>query len=57
MEETARKDSVVELTAKDLNANGGVFCPRTLRRLTWVRSTATIHVRSGPCSGRPCVRT
>jgi uncharacterized Zn-finger protein len=23
----AKKDAVVELTAKDLNANGGVFCP------------------------------
>jgi len=22
-----RKESVVELSAKDLNANGGVFCP------------------------------
>jgi uncharacterized Zn-finger protein len=24
---TAKKDFVVELLAKDLNANGGVFCP------------------------------
>ena len=24
---TARKDTVVELVAKDLNGNGGVFCP------------------------------
>jgi uncharacterized Zn-finger protein len=24
---TAKKDFVVELRAKDLNANGGVFCP------------------------------
>ena len=23
----ARKESVIELTAKDLNAQGGVFCP------------------------------
>jgi uncharacterized Zn-finger protein len=22
-----RKDSVIELSAKDLNSNGGVFCP------------------------------
>ena len=27
MDNTARKDAVVELSAKDLNANGGVFCP------------------------------
>ena len=27
MDNTAHKDSVVELSAKDLNANGGVFCP------------------------------
>ena len=27
MSTSARKDSVVELLAKDLNANGGVFCP------------------------------
>ena len=27
MDNTVRKDAVVELTAKDLNANGGVFCP------------------------------
>lgn len=24
---TTRKEAVVELAAKDLNANGGVFCP------------------------------
>ena len=24
---TTRKESVVELLAKDLNANGGIFCP------------------------------
>ena len=24
---TSRKESVVELLAKDLNANGGIFCP------------------------------
>lgn len=24
---TTRKEAVVELLAKDLNANGGVFCP------------------------------
>lgn len=24
---TARKDTVVELVAKDLNGNGGIFCP------------------------------
>ena len=24
---TARKETVVELAAKDLNAQGGVFCP------------------------------
>ena len=24
---TARKETVVELGAKDLNANGGIFCP------------------------------
>ena len=27
MEASAKKESVVELLAKDLNANGGVFCP------------------------------
>ena len=27
MDNTIRKDAVVELSAKDLNANGGVFCP------------------------------
>ena len=27
MDNTVRKDAVVELSAKDLNANGGVFCP------------------------------
>ena len=27
MENTVRKDAVVELSAKDLNSNGGVFCP------------------------------
>ena len=27
MDNTVRKDAVVELCAKDLNANGGVFCP------------------------------
>jgi uncharacterized Zn-finger protein len=27
MSTTARKESVVELVAKDLNANGGIFCP------------------------------
>ena len=27
MSTLARKESVVELLAKDLNANGGVFCP------------------------------
>jgi uncharacterized Zn-finger protein len=24
---TTRKETVVELVAKDLNANGGIFCP------------------------------
>jgi uncharacterized Zn-finger protein len=24
---SARKEAVVELVAKDLNANGGIFCP------------------------------
>lgn len=27
MSTTTRKEAVVELLAKDLNANGGVFCP------------------------------
>ena len=27
MSTSTRKESVVELLAKDLNANGGVFCP------------------------------
>jgi uncharacterized Zn-finger protein len=27
MSTTTRKETVVELVAKDLNANGGVFCP------------------------------
>ena len=27
MDATSRNDSVVELSAKDLNSNGGVFCP------------------------------
>jgi uncharacterized Zn-finger protein len=27
MSTTIRKEAVVELVAKDLNANGGVFCP------------------------------
>ncbi len=27
METSAKKDSVVELLAKDLNSHGGVFCP------------------------------
>ena len=27
MDATTGKDTVVELSAKDLNSNGGVFCP------------------------------
>ena len=27
MSTTTRKEAVVELLAKDLNANGGIFCP------------------------------
>lgn len=27
MSTTARKDTVVELVARDLNTNGGIFCP------------------------------
>lgn len=27
MSATMKKETVVELSAKDLNANGGVFCP------------------------------
>ena len=27
MSSTIRKEAVVELVAKDLNANGGIFCP------------------------------
>ena len=27
MSTIARKETVVELVAKDLNANGGIFCP------------------------------
>jgi uncharacterized Zn-finger protein len=27
MSTTARKEAVVELGAKDLNGNGGIFCP------------------------------
>ena len=27
MSTAARKETVIELVAKDLNANGGVFCP------------------------------
>jgi uncharacterized Zn-finger protein len=27
MSTTTRKETVVELVAKDLNANGGIFCP------------------------------
>ena len=27
MDTTSRNDFVVELSAKDLNSNGGVFCP------------------------------
>lgn len=27
MSTPARKEAVVELVAKDLNANGGIFCP------------------------------
>jgi uncharacterized Zn-finger protein len=27
MSTTAKKEAVVELVAKDLNANGGIFCP------------------------------
>ena len=27
MSTPARKETVVELVAKDLNANGGIFCP------------------------------
>ena len=27
MSTTTRKEAVVELVAKDLNANGGIFCP------------------------------
>lgn len=27
MNTTTRKEAVVELAAKDLNANGGIFCP------------------------------
>ncbi|MGV3492235.1 MAG: zinc-finger domain-containing protein [Ramlibacter sp.] len=27
MSTTTRKDTVVELLAKDLNGNGGIFCP------------------------------
>jgi uncharacterized Zn-finger protein len=27
MSTQARKEAVVELVAKDLNANGGIFCP------------------------------
>ena len=30
MSATARKDFVVEILAKDLNASGGVFCPSPL---------------------------
>ena len=27
MASPTRKETVIELTAKDLNANGGIFCP------------------------------
>ena len=27
MSTTTRKDTIVELLAKDLNGNGGIFCP------------------------------
>jgi uncharacterized Zn-finger protein len=27
MSTTARKETVIELVAKDLNSNGGIFCP------------------------------
>ena len=27
MSTTAKKETVVELVARDLNANGGIFCP------------------------------
>ena len=33
---TQRKETVVELAASDLNANGGIFCPSPLAKMeTW----------------------
>ncbi len=49
-----RKDAVVELAAKDLNGNGGIFCPSPLAHMKLWNSHPRVYLEVAGTGGAKC---
>jgi len=52
--QTARKDTVVELVAKDLNGNGGIFCPSPKADMKLWNSHPRVYLDIAASGGAKC---
>jgi uncharacterized Zn-finger protein len=50
----ARKETVVELVAKDLNANGGIFCPSPKADMKLWNSHPRVYLDVGGSGAAKC---
>ena len=54
MSTTPRNDAVVELVAKDLNANGGIFCPSPKTGMQLWNSHPRVFLEIAQTGGAKC---
>ena len=54
MSTTQRKEAVVELVAKDLNANGGIFCPSPKADMKLWNSHPRVYLDVGQSGAAKC---
>ena len=52
--QAARKDTVVELVAKDLNGNGGIFCPSPKADMKLWNSHPRVYLDIAASGGAKC---
>ena len=54
MSTAARKETVIELTAKDLNSHGGVFCPSPRADMKLWNNHPRVYLDVAPSGAAKC---
>jgi len=54
MDNTVRKESVVELSAKDLNSSGGAFCPSAMAGMKLWNNHPRVYLDVGATGEAKC---